>query len=179
MGENQRGQVGILPRRSNARLPDPVLIELEPRKESKPMDPLIIPIVALIIPIVIVPTVLGIKHAKFLREVEHAERMRAMELGRTLAEDESWSPASVSVLIGAGVPIAAMLIAYMSSKSFHSADQFRAIWQTTSMVGLGGVICGTVLGAQQFSKRNQGALASHDEKPAFDPEAFDVVGRRG
>ena len=63
------------------------------------MDPLIIPIVALLIPIIIVPTALGIKHAKFLREVKHAERMRAMELGRTRAEDESWSPASIIVRI--------------------------------------------------------------------------------
>ena len=35
------------------------------------MDPLIIPIIAVLIPIVIVPTALGIKHARFLREVEH------------------------------------------------------------------------------------------------------------
>src|SRR6185312_16780603 len=142
------------------------------------MDPLILPIIALVIPIVIVPTVLGIKHARFLREVEHAERMRAMELGRTLAGDESWSPASVAVVIGAGVPIAAMLIAFMSGKSFHNVEQIRAIWQTASTVGLGGVICGTALGAQLFSKRHQATPVSHEEKPAFDPEAFDVVGRR-
>ena len=48
------------------------------------MDPLIIPIVALLVPIIIVPTALGIKHARYLREVEHAERMRAMDQGRLL-----------------------------------------------------------------------------------------------
>ncbi len=42
------------------------------------MDPLIIPIVALLIPMIIVPTAMGIKHARYLREVEHKERMRAM-----------------------------------------------------------------------------------------------------
>jgi len=143
------------------------------------MDAIAIPIMALLIPIIIVPTALGIKHARFLREVEHAERMRAMELGRTLAGDESWSPASVAVLIGAGVPIASMVIAFMAGKSFHDAGQIEAMWRTASMVGLGGVICGTVLASQHFSRRDQAVVVSRDEKPAFDPDAFDVVGRRG
>jgi drug/metabolite transporter (DMT)-like permease len=155
------------------------LIELEPRKEPKPMDPLIIPIVALLIPIVIVPTALGIKHARFLREVEHAERMRAMELGQTLPGDVSWTPASVAVLIGAGVPIAAMLIAFMAGRSFHDGEQIRGIWQAAAVIGFGGVICGTALGIQQFAKTDRPAPVSHDEKLAFDPDAYDVVGRRG
>ena len=63
------------------------------------MDPHIIPIVGMLIPIIIVPTALGFKHARYLRQVEHEERMRAMELGQTLAEDESWTPASVALVI--------------------------------------------------------------------------------
>ena len=46
------------------------------------MEVILIPIIALMIPIVIVPTALAFRHARFLREVEHKERMRAMELGR-------------------------------------------------------------------------------------------------
>ena len=67
--------------------------------------------------------------------------------------------------IGVGVPIVAMGIAFEAGKSFHAAGQIEAIWRTASMVGLGGVICGTVLGAQLFSKRNQTAVVSHEEKP--------------
>jgi hypothetical protein len=143
------------------------------------MDPLIIPIVGMLIPIIIVPTALGIKHAKLLREVEHAERMRAMELGQTLPGDQSLTPGSVAVFIGAGVPIAAMVIAWMAGRSIHEEGPLEAIWMTAGMVGLGGVICGTVLGAQQFSKRDQAAAVSAEEKLAFDPDAYDVVGRRG
>jgi hypothetical protein len=154
-------------------------------KDLKPMDPLVIPIVGMLIPIIIVPTALGIKHARFLREVEHAERMRAMELGRTLPEDESWDEswtfASVAVIIGAGVPIGAMLIAFMASKSLPNVGgKIESIWMTTMIIGLAGVISGSVLGGQLFSKRNQPTqVASQDEKPAYDPEEFDVVGRRG
>ena len=145
------------------------------------MDPIVIPIVALLIPMVIVPTALGIKHARFLREVEHAERMRAMELGRDLAEDESWTPAGIAVSIGAGVPIVSMLIAWMATRSFNIVDApIETIWKMAGMVGLGGVICGTILASQQIMRREKPAsVASFEEKPAFDPEAFDVVGRRG
>ena len=53
----------------------------------------LIPIVALAIPIVLVPVVLGICHARNERELEHSERMKALELGRALPGDESrWTP---------------------------------------------------------------------------------------
>ena len=59
---------------------------------------MIIPIVAMAIPIVLVPVVLGIRHARLERELEHAERMKALELGRTLPEDEPWwTPPRISV----------------------------------------------------------------------------------
>jgi hypothetical protein len=144
------------------------------------MDPLIIPIVAMVIPIIIVPTALGIKHARFLREVEHAERMRAMELGRTLAGDESWTPAGLAASIGAGVPIAAMLVAFVMTRSILDPASVEAITKMAGMIGLGGVICGTVLAAQQFGRRQPAApVDSFAEKPSYDPDAFDVVGRRG
>ena len=60
------------------------------------------PIVGMLIPIIIVPTALGFKHARYLRQVEHDERMKAMELGQTLPGDQSWTPASIAMTIGAG-----------------------------------------------------------------------------
>lgn len=144
------------------------------------MDPLIIPIVALLIPIIIVPTAMGIKHARFLREVEHAEKMRAMELGRGLAEDESWTPAGVAASIGAGVPIAAMAIAFVTMRATHDPRTIDSITMMATTVGLGGVICGTILAVKQFASRDKAAPAeTFAEKPAYDPDAFDVVSSRG
>ena len=143
------------------------------------MDPILIPIVALLIPIVIVPTALGFRHARFLREVEHAERMRAMELGRTLAEDEAWSPARLAVAIGVGVPIGSLLIAWLAAMTTGSTSA-EADLDGAGVVGLGGVICGTVLAARHFAGPPAGRRDPPGvEKPEYDPDAYDVVGRRG
>jgi hypothetical protein len=138
------------------------------------MDPLIIPIVALLIPIIVAPLAIGVKHARYLREVEHKERMRAMELGQTLAGDQSWSP-GIAGSIGAGVPIAVMFIAFIAAKE-GSSD---AIWMAASGIGVAGVICGSILAGMQLSKRNQASAASTGEKPSYEPDEFDVVGSRG
>jgi hypothetical protein len=140
------------------------------------MDPLIIPIVAFVIPIIIVPTALGFKHARYLRQMDHEERMKAMELGQTLGEEHSWTPAGTAVTIGAGVPIAAMFIAFIAATKEGDNE---ALWAATALIGVAGVICGSVLAAMQFSKRERTAPFSTEEKSAFDPDAYDVVGRRG
>ena len=41
--------------------------------------------------------ILGIRHDRRKREMEHIERMKALELGRTLPQDEPWlSPAKIA-----------------------------------------------------------------------------------
>ncbi len=52
------------------------------------IDPLDHPHRALAIPIIVVPAELAFKHAAKLRDLEHAERMRALELGRFNPGDE-------------------------------------------------------------------------------------------
>src|SRR6516165_157929 len=84
---------------------------------------------------------LGIRHDKYKRELEHKERMRALELGRTLPGDSPWlSPAKLGLLIAAAVPIGVFACASATTveRGFH-AD----VWTAAGMVGLGGVICGT------------------------------------
>jgi hypothetical protein len=140
------------------------------------MDVQIIPIVGMLIPIIIVPTALGFRHARYLRQVEHEERMKAMELGQTLAEDQSWTPASVAMTIGGGVPLGAMFLAYIAAPRQGGSD---TVWMAAAMIGVAGVICGTVLASQWFSKVGQGRSNRLIEKPEFDPEAFEPVGHRG
>jgi hypothetical protein len=141
------------------------------------MEAIVLPILALSIPIVIVPTALAFKHARFLREVEHEERMKAMELGRLLPEDEAFSPAKLAAGIGIGVPIGSFFFAWLADLTSTAG---QAVWPAVGSVGLGGVICGTILAARHFATRNQHAVAHHETlKPEFDPDAYDVVGRRG
>ena len=65
-----------------------------------------IPIMALLIPIIVAPTAIVFRYVRFHREIKHAERMRALELGRPFPGDEPWwSPERIIVAIGAGVPL--------------------------------------------------------------------------
>ena len=45
------------------------------------IDPVIIPVVAILMPLVLVPTIIILKHRHCRREWEHKERMKAMEIG--------------------------------------------------------------------------------------------------
>lgn len=138
------------------------------------IDPLIIPLAALAIPIIVAPTAMAFKHAAKLRDLEHAERMRALELGRFNPADESWSVnGRIGAGIGAGVPIVALITAMVATLEggFH-----EEIWMSSGMVGVAGVICGTVLAAQA---RSAAAKDQSAAKPVYEPDAFDVVGSRG
>src|SRR5215208_2675451 len=108
------------------------------------MNTTIIPLMGMAIPIILVPTVLGLRHARLERELEHAERMKALELGRTLPKDESWwSPSRISVAFGLGVPAFVFLCAVKASAEPHAWPVL--IWTATSIVGLAGVLSGAVL----------------------------------
>ena len=143
------------------------------------MDPLVIPIVGMAIPIILVPIVLALRHARIERELEHAERIKALELGRTLPQDEPWwSPARICVAIGAGVPIGVFGLAFLASQAVGPSEQ---IWVAAGVVGVAGVFNGTFLAGRyftQYARPKTGADVGH-AKPEVDADAFDVVGSRG
>jgi len=142
------------------------------------MDPVLIPIVALLVPIIIVPTALGFRHARFLCEVAHKERIKAMELGRELPGDRSGSPAAFAAAIGAGVPILAMLFAWLASPQVYRSHS-EQIWDWAALVGLAGLISGSILAARLALRSKAAATDQGSLKPDYDPDAYDVVGRRG
>ena len=139
------------------------------------MDPLILPLIAILVPIVIVPTALGIKYARQVRELEHRERIRALELGRVLPGDEPWAnPARVSLAIAVGVPISVFLCAGMAT----TAAGFREeIWIAAMLVGMTAVVSGSILAGKHFAR--EAMARSIEVKPAFDADAYDTVGTRG
>lgn len=93
--------------------------------------------------VALVGIVLGIRHSRFEREIEHAERMKALELGMTLPKDAPWwTPTRVAVAIGAAVPLGCFLLALAASES-SPANQLA--WPAACGVGVVSVICGTIL----------------------------------
>lgn len=121
---------------------------------------------------------LGIRHDRYKRELEHKERMRALELGRSLPGDAAWlSPAKVALMIAGGVPIGIFACASIATVQvgFH-AD----VWIASAMAGLGSVVCGTLLAGLSFAKTGQGGhQAQFALKPEVSEDAYDVVSSRG
>lgn len=135
------------------------------------MDPMIIPIVGMAIPMVIVPAALGIKQARRERELEHIERMQALQLGRTLPRDEPWwTPGRLGLAIAVAVPLGVFACAAVAT----AAEGYHAgIWITAGLVGCVGVEKGSSLA------RRGTVQPARPEKPVVEDDAFDVVGARG
>lgn len=149
------------------------------------MNPgLIIPIFGMMIPIIIVPVAIIMKYVSLKRQLEHAERIKALEMGRTLPQDEPWwSPSRIAVAIGAGVPIASLAIAFVATEASGAREE---IWAMAGVVALAGVVGGTTLSIKHFNHKARMELAALEAnqypangKMAFDPDAYDVAGSRG
>jgi hypothetical protein len=146
------------------------------------MDATIIPVTGILVPIVLVPTILAMKHARRKREYEHLERMKALEMGHRLPQAHAWS-AVAATAIGAGVPIAALFFAWLASVTTHASED---IWIGASFVGISGVVGGATLGWLLLGKQRDVNEPTPDRystamngKQPVDPDAFDVAGQRG
>jgi hypothetical protein len=142
------------------------------------MEHVLIPIAGMAIPIIIVPTVLAMKHVRQKREWEHLERIRALELGQPVPGSEV-SRAVVAGVIGAGVPIGSFLFAWLASMTSHVDE---SVWAGASIVGIGGVIGGVLLAKQLLGTRAPATsepTSLANGKPVVDPDAYDIAGRRG
>jgi hypothetical protein len=140
---------------------------------------MLIPIVAIALPILLVPIILVIRYERYKRELEHAERIKALELGRTLHGDDSWwTLPRISVAIGAGVPAAVFVCAWQASESLHDPEP---AWISAGIVGTAAVISGSMLVARYYLRHDESAHDTRglDGKSRIDADAFDVVSSRG
>ena len=123
------------------------------------------------------PVVLGIRSEMRKREMEHTERMRAIELGRPLPGEGGWSSLGrLALAIGAGVPLGTLGIGWLAAVSTGEAIAF--LWPSAGAVGVTAVICGTVLAARMPREAARIGPDPH-AKPAFDPDAYDAIAHRG
>ncbi len=142
-----------------------------------------IPIIAILMPLVLVPTIMILKHRTLQRQWQHKERMQAIELGVPT------SPANLGgsvAAVGAGVPIAAVIAAVMTTLSYQAPDGEEVavlgiVWGCTLMISAIGMVSGLILARANGRARNESdsLYALRNGKPAFDPDAFDVVANRG
>lgn len=141
-------------------------------------DVFMIPIVAMLIPIIVVPVAIAAKQARRRREFEHAEK-RGPGAGPADPQSHAW-PALVAIFIGAGVPVGTFLICWLATASTnHVTDQ---IFMVAGLVSFAAVIAGFRLGANLIaasSVLHEETPVVRNGKPTLDPDAYDVVSRRG
>jgi putative exporter of polyketide antibiotics len=129
---------------------------------------------AMILAIPLLAIVLGVRQSRYEREVEHRERMKALELGRSLPRDASfWSPNTLCAAMGIILPLALFALAFSFTR-FMKTEDTEAVWVFASLTAMTGMICGTVL-AVLLPRREP---APSDTKPMFDPDALDTTSRR-
>jgi hypothetical protein len=142
-----------------------------------------IPIVAILMPLMLAPTVMALKHRTAKREWQHKERMKAMEMGLPVPGSAAGSVAA----IGAGVPIASVMTAALTCLSYHpssSGDEvpvFGIAWGCAFLISILGMATSLVLAHIQNRGRRESEAtmyATRNGKPIFDPDAYDVVSSR-
>ncbi len=147
------------------------------------MDPVIIPIVAILMPLVLVPTILFMKHRHQRREWEHLERMRSLDRSVPFPMGNDAARSSGVAAIGAGVPIASVIAAFLTcvSADVRSGDEIPMAgiaWGCALLISVGAMATSLLLQAR--ARRQSNSDASQVEKSAiYDPDAYDVVSSRG
>ncbi|WP_406695149.1 hypothetical protein V5E97_29345 [Singulisphaera sp. Ch08] len=110
------------------------------------------------------------------QEWDHAERMKAIEMGFYVPPRESTWPRTVACIsIGVLVPLGTFVCAWLTSLTAPDNSQ-EVVWGAAFLVGTTAVGCATSLapGLSSSSDRVK-ETASTGKPPAFDPESFEVV----
>lgn len=125
--------------------------------------------------LVLVPTVLGLRFARRQRDLEHAERMRALELGHPLPGSEPTPGPTPAVMIGLWVPVSVFGIAFVTTQSSRQAQ--HEAWIAAAIAGTAAIICGTALALKQ-GPANGASSDPRRGKPMVDPAAYEDLAER-
>ncbi len=136
-----------------------------------------IPIVAITMAAGTACTTIIVKHMRRIAEEKHIQRMHEIDLGMPAASAGVW-PAITCISVGACVPIAAILFGFLSVLRNPAGNP----WPAVAMIGVAGVICGSMMASKincRIATKAGSKPSGAYQHPAFDPDAYDVAGRRG
>jgi hypothetical protein len=145
----------------------------------------IIPLTAILMPLVLVPTIMFMKHRQERRKWDHLERLKAMEIQMPLPRGHAGPGSGAVAAIGAGVPAASVLAAFLTSISVSDGGDPTAVpaiaWGCAFLISTLALGTSLILAFMQktASKEAQSVDPLQNGKPAFDPDSFDVVSTRG
>jgi hypothetical protein len=150
------------------------------------MNVLYIPMLAVVMPLVLVPTLVTMKHRQQRRKWEHLERLKSMEAQMPIPMRQAMGRAGGIAAIGAGVPSVSVFGALLTTllwEPFESGDPIAVpaiAWGCALFISLGAMFTSLKLASMQHAAWRELELAHRgdDFKPAFDPDAFDVASSR-
>jgi hypothetical protein len=150
------------------------------------MNAVYIPIVAILMPLVLVPTTLFMKHRHQRRKWEHLERLKSLEAQNPMPMRQALTGAGGVAAIGAGVPAVSVLGALLTTLMWEPLEIGDSVavpaiaWGCAFMISVGAMLTSLKLASMHHAAwRESGAVDRGDDfKPAFDPDAFDVVSSR-
>lgn len=145
----------------------------------------LIPVIAILMPVLMVTAILFLKHRRQRREMQYRERMKALEMGLPAPGTGAWPAAIAALGIGAGVPIGCFTVAWLATLTSHAREE---AFVGATIVGVVAVVQGTRLAtrlaggsAPEPVSAPEPNIAQHvnGKPPVYDPDAYDVVSRRG
>jgi hypothetical protein len=151
------------------------------------IDPLVIPILGILMPLVLVPVVMLLKHRFHRREWEHKERMKTMELQLPTPPGHFAGKGTAIAFIGGGVPIASVITAFLAGVTLgedvlpqDSIAIHGIAWGSAVLISFGALATSLIMAFMLRKSLNEPAPPVHEMngKPAFDPDAYDVVSSR-
>ncbi len=150
------------------------------------MDPLIIPIVAILMPLALVPTILVMKHRHKRREWEHRERIKSMDLQMPVPRGLGGGSSRGVAAIGSGVPIASVIAAFLTSvvAEPNPTEDVPILpvvaWGCAALISVGAMATSLILAFMhaRAAEKAESFVQADYGKPVFDPDALDVVGSR-
>ncbi len=148
------------------------------------MSVLMIPLAAILMPLVLVPTTLFMKHRHKRREWEHLERMKEMEERLPTSPVQALGRARGVAAIGAGVPIASVFMAWLTSITYQPVSFDESVpgvaWGSAAVISVSAMFTGLLLARMHVRAIKDLELdPRQNAKPVYEPDAFDVVSRRG
>jgi hypothetical protein len=152
--------------------------------EKISMNVMLIPLAAILMPLVLVPTSLFMKHRHKRREWEHLERMKELEERLPTSPMQHLRQARGVAVIGAGVPMVSVFAAWLTTVTISQPVDGEAIagiaWGSASVISVAAMFVGLVL-ARMHNRAVKDLEPDSRiiEKPVYDPDAFDVVSSRG
>jgi hypothetical protein len=149
----------------------------------------IIPLAGIALPLFLVPTIMLLKQGHQKRHWRHLERMQALAAGVPVPPLSSPPGTAAVIAIGAGVPICSVFAAMIATLNMHrytpdGPAQIAIVWAFALIVSMGALTTSLILAVLQNRAHARAASSFADaafdsSKPTYDPDAFDVVSRRG